>query len=287
MSIDLGAALEGEGMGKRGEEPEIGSIMPVRSLESVKPIFLQYVGQVDIMVRDAKALEITDPGSLKFAVALGGEAKKIAKAVEARRKETIAEAEDFVKSVNGFCRLFTDKLVLDVKKSNTGCVENILKLKILDYQYKVELERREQEARVREAAEALQKKLQAEAEEINRKAREEAIRKAEEEAKAKKASEAEIEEARKRAAEEAKKKEISAPTVLAPVIPQEEKITRTESGTSSYQAKRWTCTVIDPAQVPREYCTPSKTLLDNAVTAGVREILGCKIEEIKEIKFRT
>jgi hypothetical protein len=39
--------------------------------------------------------------------------------------------------------------------------------------------------------------------------------------------------------------------------------------------------------VPREYCEPSKRLLDDAVKMGIREIAGCKIEEVSETRFRT
>lgn len=66
--------------------------------------------------------------------------------------------------------------------------------------------------------------------------------------------------------------------VVPPVIPPEPTVTRTVEGSSS-QRKKWTCTIIDPAQVPREYCTPDQKLLNEAVKAGVREIAGCEIAE--------
>ena len=85
---------------------------------------------------------------------------------------------------------------------------------------------------------------------------------------------------------EAKKSGVEAPQVVAPVIPVAQKVVRTENG-ASYQVKRWICTVINPAEVPREYCEPSKRLLDDAVKMGVRKLPGCKIEEISETRFRT
>ena len=121
------------------------------SLETVKPSIMQVVGSIDKMTADAKAIEL-------------------------RRKEIVADPNEFVKSVNEFVKIFSDKL---------DDLEKTLKKKIADYQYKVELERREQERKQKEAAEALQKRLQAEADEANRKAREEAMRKAEAEAKSK------------------------------------------------------------------------------------------------------
>ena len=208
------------------------------SLEAVKPDFKKYVDQVGRMENDAKAIEITDEDRLKYAVALGGEAKKISKAIEAKRKEVTAEAGDFVKSVNGFCKMFTDKLTE---------IEFSVKKKISDYQYRLEVERRKQEEAAKKAAAELQKKID----------------------------------------EEAKQAGVTAPVVQAPVIETPKTVTRTETGTSSYQVKRWICTVLDSALVPREYCEPSKKLLDEAVKHGFREIAGCRIEEISETRFRT
>ena len=71
------------------------------------------------------------------------------------------------------------------------------------------------------------------------------------------------------------------------VIPKEKTTIKSESGTTSYEVKRWVCTVLDPAAVPKEYCEPVKKLLDDAVKMGAREIPGCKIEEITETRFRT
>ena len=125
-------------------------------------------------------------------------------------------------------------------------IENGLKQKISDYRYQIELARREQERRAQEAARKLQEKLNKDAE-----------------------------------------KKGVAPIAVAPVIvPDKEKIIRTEEG-SSYEVSVWICEVTDPAKVPREYCEPVKRLLDNAVKMGVREIPGCKIYEKIDIRLRT
>lgn len=287
--INLSAALE-DGQTKKDEtivDAEILPPSPVLSLIAVKPQFTKYIERVDSMVFDAAKIEITDEESLKFAVALGGEAKKIAKAIEAQRKKVTADASDFVDSVNGFCKIFIEKLVANAKKTNGDAIEIVLKNKITSYQSKVELERRKQEELARKAAAAFQAKLDAEAAEANRKAREEAERKAVEEARAKKASEEEIEAAKKAAAEEAAKHEVQAPQVPNIIIPKQETVTRTESGTSSHQVKTWKCYVERPELVPREYCAPDGRLLNNAVKMGIRDIPGCKIEEVNETRFRT
>lgn len=283
--INLEAALEND-RAKENETAETLSPAPVLSLVAVKPQFTKYVERVDSMVSDAARIKIADEESLKFAVALGGEAKKIAKVIEAKRKEVTAEASDFVDAVNGFCKIFTEKLVANAKKTNGDAIEIVLKNKITSYQSRIELERRMQEEAARKAAAAFQAKLDAEAAEANRRAREEAERKAVEEARAKKASEAEIEAAKKAAAEEAAKHEVVAPQVPDIIIPQQETVTRTESGTSSHQVKTWKCYVERPELVPREYCAPDGRLLNNAVKMGVRDIPGCKIEEVSETRFR-
>jgi hypothetical protein len=199
---------------------------------------MDYVKAVDGMVINAERINVIDEESNKLAVSFGGEAKKIAKLIEARKKEVTADANDFVKAVNGFCKIFTEKLTN---------IELGLKKKISDYSAKVELERRKQEEIARKAAEDLQKKMD----------------------------------------KEAKKAGVEAPQVPAPVMPKTETVTRTETGTSAFQVKRWVCTINDPAQVPREFCEPSQKLLNDAVKQGVRTISGCTIEEVSETRFRS
>lgn len=279
--MNLSAALNEE------DQPEVlPPVVATLSLEIVKPQLLQIVCGVEKMVSDAKAIEVKDEESLKFAVALGGAAKKVAKLLEAKEKELTAEANDFVKGCRSIRDMFLDRLVANTKKTNTDSIEIVLKGKITAYQSRIEMERRKQEEAARIAAAELQAKLDAEAAEANRKAREEAARKAEEEARKQKASEAEIEAARKAAEEEAKKHEIAAPTVTAPVIPATNNVTRTETGSSSHQVKNWKCRIVDASLVPREYCEPSTKLLNDAVKLGVREIPGCVIEEVSDTRFR-
>lgn len=208
------------------------------TLPAVKPQFKKYVEQFKAMSQNAEAIVIHDEDSLKAAVALGGEAKKIAKLIEAKKKEVTADAGEFVKAVNNFCKIFTDRL--------TG-IEQGLKKKISTYQAGVELERRKQEEIAKKAAGAMQKQ-------INR---------------------------------DARKAGIEPPSVPAPVIPRHDAVTRAETGTSAFQVKRWVCTIVDAAMVPREFCEPSQKLLNDAVRHGLREIPGCLIEETSETRFRT
>jgi seryl-tRNA synthetase len=189
----------------------------------------------------------------------------------------IAEPQDFIRGVNAICKAITDGL---------DKAESTAKVKIGQYQARVEMERRERERKAREEAEALQRKLDAEVAEANRKAAEEARRKAEEEARARKASAAEIEAAKKKAEEEAAKIAVVAPTVVSPVVQDAPKVTRTESGSAS-QRKVWTFEVIDAAQVPREYLMVDEKRIRDAVRMGTRDIPGIRIFEESKTVFRS
>ena len=283
--MNLSAALrdEQEPMVDAETLPAVG---PTLSLAAVKPSFEQYVRKAELMVLSASKMEVTDEETNRIAVSLGGEAKKISKMIDAQCKAVTQEASEFVDGVKGLCKIITEQLVANPKKTNGDCIEINLKSKITAYQAKVELDRRKQEELARKAAEDFQKKLQAEADEANRKAREEAERKAEEDARAKQASEAEIAAAKKKASEEAAKHEVQAPMVPVPIIPKQETVTRTETGTSSHQVKTWKCYIDSPGLVPREYCEPVGRLLNNAVKQGVREISGCRIVEESDTRFR-
>jgi len=61
------------------------------TLDAVKPDFAPYLKRIEEMTADAKALDVSDEQSLKFAVSLGGESQKIVKAIEAQRKKVIQE----------------------------------------------------------------------------------------------------------------------------------------------------------------------------------------------------
>ena len=176
--INLGALLDDQPQEKY-QPPE-----STMSLVVVKPKFQAYVAQADRMVGQAKEIDVKDEESLKIAVSLGGEAKKVTKLVSAQKDDVLAEAKGFVSAVGGFCKIITDKL-LDVEVG--------LKKKISAYQTMIELARRKQEEIARKASEDLQKQIN----------------------------------------KEAKAAGVEAPQVPVAVIPKQENMTRTESGTSS------------------------------------------------------
>lgn len=120
--------------------------------------------------------------------------------------------------------------------------ENMGKDKISTYRHRIEMERLEAEKKAKEEAERVQAELFKEAEEKG-----------------------------------IPKEQV--PIVEAPVAKPPDKVVRTENGAAAHTRKAWACEIVDPDQVPREYCTPDQVKLNGAVKAGVREIAGCKIYE--------
>jgi len=300
-----GNNMEGNGLNfdeVAGEYPETAEIVQagqVYDLDLIRPKFDDFKREAAKISLHVKELTVKDQESLTVAVTWGGVAKKVSKAVNLKRKEIIAEPSEFVKGVNGLCKMITDSL---------DDAERIAKQKISRYQSQLELERRERERKAKEETEALQRKLQAEAAEANRKALEEARKRAEEEARVKR--EKEETEAKERGAKAAElkalaekaekerleaiqiaeawaaKNTVQAPTVIAPVVQESPKVTRTESG-SAFSKKPWVFAVTDFGLVPREYLCIDMGKIRDAVRMGVREIAGVTIYQEMQINFRT
>ena len=290
----MGEALDFDSIGEE-TAVAVGGL----DLEAVRPKFKDFKFYAEDLLKTAKELVVIDQVSLTTAVMVGGNAKRFAKAVDVQVKAETLEYSEYVKGVRGIGKMITDHL---------DEAERITKQKIGQHQARVEMERLERERKAKEEAAALQRKLDEEAAAANRKAQEEARKRAEEEMRIKREKEAaearergakraelaalekKAEEERlgaiRKAEEEANRNEVVAPTVVAPVVCEQSRITRTESG-NAYQAKRWTCRIVDEKKVPREYCEPSQKLLNDSVKMGTRVIDGCIIEEITETRFRT
>jgi len=268
-------------------------------LAVVRPKFDDYKREASRIATDAKALTVADQDSLNVAVMLGGSAKKIAKSIELQRKQIIADPSEFVKGVNGICKMITD---------NLDEAERITKDKIKQHNARVEMERLERERKAREEAAALQRKIDAEVAEANRKAQEEARKRAEEEARIRRekeeaearergAKQAELDalkekaeqdrqESLRKAEEEAKANEVQAPQVVAPVVQEAPKVTRTEGG-AAFSKKPWVFEVLDSLIVPREFMAVDEKKIRDAVRMGVREISGVRIFQDDQINFRS
>lgn len=84
------------------------------------------------------------------------------------------------------------------------------------------------------------------------------------------------------AAEAASREQMRAEVAAPRPVP---KGVKTEDGGRAY-IKKWMFEIVDPAQVPRQFCEPDKTAIGLAVNAGVRHIPGVNIYE-GEIARRT
>jgi len=221
----------------RKQEVGLAPVNPF-DLDAVKEKFGPYKEALKTMQTQAAAHEVTDAETLTQATTMAGEAKRLSKKADNLRKDLIADHQSFVKKVNAFTKQFAGPLT---------AIETGLKRKIGTYQYQAELKRREAERQAREKAEALQKKLDA----------------------------------------EAKEKNVEPVKVQAPVMPTAPNVSRGEDGSSASIRRVWTFEVTDPAAVPREYCAPDPKLIREAVKAGVREIAGVNVFEDVQTVLRT
>jgi hypothetical protein len=293
----MGEALDFDSVGydESREDLQVG---PGYDLDVIRPRFDDYKQEAVRIAADAKALMVQDQESLNIAVMLGGNAKKIGKAIDAERKRIILEPSEFVKGVNSICKVITDAL---------DQAEVTVKEKIRFHNARVEMERLERERKAREEAAALQRKLDAEADEANRKAQAEARARVEEEQRIKRekekaearergAKKAELDRLAKKAEEErleairkaeveAKKNEVQAPVVVAPVVQEAPKVTRTESG-SAFSKKPWVFEVINEVEVEEKYKSIDEKKIRDAVRMGVREAKGIRIYQETQINFR-
>jgi len=282
-------------------ETELLPAVQTFSLEAVKPQFADARQRIKKIIEEAGTITVNNDDSLKYAVALVGEGKKMTKAIEKVRDKIIDEPKKFVSSVRTFVTGIVEDLDRAIKEADG---------KATQYRSMIEMQRLKAEQAAREAARKLQEELDRQAEEANRKLREEAARKAEEELRAKQAIEAaerakkakeeegarierekreaeEIEAARKRAEEESRRHEIEAPKVTVPDIPAGKRNVRTDTGTTAYEVKTFKVRIINAALVPRWACEPSMKLLNDAVKKGVREIEGCEVFEDVQTRYRT
>ena len=123
-------------------------------VDKAKRSITALVGDIDVAINAAKAIVIKDDKSQVTANSLAATAKKLNKDIEALRKQIIKPQQEFIKKVNAFAKIFTEKLKL---------VWQAVDRKDLLYSNQVELERRKQEELIRKANEKLQKDLDKEA----------------------------------------------------------------------------------------------------------------------------
>ena len=202
-----------------------------------------------------KELKITDDKTFSLASDYLKTLKETAKAIEEREKEFTKPLNDTLKKIRDVFR--PQKEAIDKMK------EVLEKEKILPYQRELEKARREE----------AEKKRQIEIDRL-KKEKEEELRKALEE---KTMTKKEIKAEEKSMKEEIKSLEQEEIKVNTGV--------KTLSGSMNIR-KTWTFEIIDSEKVPRTYCEPSKSVIDDAIKTGVRDIAGLRIFEKETIVSR-
>lgn len=127
---------------------------PILDIEAAKVRFEPYLEKIDGMWAEASALTVNNDTQNEYAVTLGTSSKQLCKKIEDVRKEIIEEPNEYVKSVNAFAKIFTEKLQV---------IESLMKQKIAQYRAVQEQKRREAELAAKKAADELQKQLNAQA----------------------------------------------------------------------------------------------------------------------------
>ena len=211
-----------------------------------------YLPEIERMKAKAFAHIVKDEQTHNEAITMAGQAKKLATAIEKKRKEIIEVPGEFVKTVNNFVKVFRDSLDEIDRKLKAGIQAHITT---------VQMEQREAQERARIEAAKVQRELEARAAALN----------AQREEQARKAAETGL-------PIEPIEAEVSAPVVVAPVVPVQ-KVFRSETGSSVHLRKDWVWEVTDLALVPTKYLVIDKISVNQAVKSGIREIPGIRIFE--------
>ena len=211
-----------------------------------------YLPEIERMKAQAMAHVVTDETSQNEAITMAGQAKKLATAIEKKRKEVIEAPGEFVKTVNNFVKVFRDTL---------DEIDRKLKAGIQAHMTKVQMEQREAQERARIEAEKIQRELDARAAALN----------AQRGAEARKAAE-------KGEPVAPMEPEVIAPVVAAPVVPVQ-KVFRSETGSSVHLRKDWVWDILDISLIPGKYLMVDKVSVNQAIKSGIREITGIRIYE--------
>ena len=200
-------------------------------IEQAKSELSRYEEKIKGMLTEAQAFEITDEASNSKAVEMGLQAKKLSKRVKEDGADRTKKHRLYTGAVKNLVRVYTDML---------DSIESDLKGKFREYSRIKEMKRREDDLKVKEAARALQDR-------VNR---------------------------------EAKKKNIDPILIPEPVLPQKQAPTRTEEGSGSMKKVwTWDKNEeeIDFDKVPDEYKILNGPAINTAIKAAVRNIPGIRI----------
>ena len=209
------------------------------AITQAKQSLSSFIETSKVLLNKAESIEILDKPEYEEGAKLFAQIKSFRKAIDVQRKELIKLPYDYVKRVNAFAKEISKPL---------DNAETIIKQKLIDYEAKKELERREQEKRAEEERKRLQEQLNKEAQE----------------------------------------KGVEAVILPEVMFPKEEKnIVHTESGDTVYTRTVWDFEIVDFAQVPDEYKVIDEKKVRQAINRlGIRDIPGLKIFQKKTIVKR-
>ena len=209
------------------------------AISQAKQSLSSFIETGKALLDKAEAIEILDKPEYEEGAKLFAQVKSYKKIIDSQRKELIKLPYDYVKRVNAFAKEISKPL---------DDAETIIKQKLIDYEAKKELERREQEKRAKEERKRLQEQLNKEAQE----------------------------------------KGVEAVILPEVMFPKEEKnIVHTEAGDTVYTRTVWDFEVVDFAQVPNEYKIIDEKKVRQAINRlGIRDIPGLKIFQKKTIVKR-
>lgn len=139
---------------QKREEPEDSGAVVDLNIDGARRALRFFHDKVSAMEAEAAGMTVNSAAAASNATEMTGQVKRLMKSVDDRRKEIIAEPDSFVRKVNGFVKPISDRL---------KAIEALLKRKLSDHAYQVELQRREIERKQNEARIALQKQVDAEA----------------------------------------------------------------------------------------------------------------------------
>jgi hypothetical protein len=228
------------------------ALIGINATHACRVLKQMYLPEIERMKAQALAHVVTDEAGQNGAITMAGQAKKLATAIEKKRKEVIEAPSEFVKTVNNFVKVFKDTL---------DEIDRKLKAGIQAHMTKVQMQQREAQERARMEAAKIQQELDARAAALNAQ-REAEARKAVKTGKSVKPIE----------------DEVLAPIVVAPVVPVQ-KVFRSETGSSVHLRKDWVWDVLDISLIPGKYLMVDKVSVNQAVKSGIREIPGIRIYE--------
>lgn len=282
--------------------------------ESSMEAFDQLSADITIACQPVMDVKIDSTESQNKAAETASGMRALEKKVEAKRKELVAPHNKRVREINDYAKKIAKPIedaTAHLKNELKRWEQHLEKLRLAE-QKKLEAERRERErieAEERKKAEAeIRARQEAERHELER-------RQAEEKAKAEadkreRAEMAEMfgstaapevpdpdaieraHEAEAKQAEEQRRREFIAEQARiqreaeAKIRAERERQNEIDANRVKNVAKVWTFEIVDPMNVPSQYCVPDPKLIRKAVRDGVREILGVRIFQDMQVRIR-